>query len=154
MPRALIVFVVLLSTWLLWSGVYEPLTIGLGVASCAFVAWFTARLEPEPGTKTDLGFWFRLLLYLPWLLREILVANLEVAKVICTPRLPISPQMLRVPCGPKTPMGQALYANSITLTPGTITLDLRGNTVLVHALCKGSSQGEMDRRCRAVEGQS
>ena len=154
MPRALVVFVVLLSTWLLWSGVYEPLTIGLGVASCAFVAWFTARLEPEAGAKTDLGFWLRLLLYIPWLLKEIVVANLEVARVILSPRMPISPQMLRVPCGPKTPLGQALYANSITLTPGTITLDLRNDSVLVHALCKGTSQGEMDRRCRKVEGQA
>jgi multicomponent Na+:H+ antiporter subunit E len=151
LPRALAVFVVLLSTWLLWSGVYEPLTIGLGVASCAFVAWFTARLQPEPQPKTELGFWFRLLLYTPWLLKEILVANLQVARVICAPSLPISPQMLRVPCGPKTAMGQTLYANSITLTPGTITLDLRDGTVLVHALCKGSSLDEMDQRCCAVE---
>jgi multicomponent Na+:H+ antiporter subunit E len=154
LPRALVVFAVLLSTWLLWSGVYEPLTIGLGVASCAFVAWFTARLQPETKTKTDLGFWLRLLPYIPWLMKEILVANLQVARVICSPSLPINPQMLRVPCGPKTPLGQALYANSITLTPGTITLDLRHDTVLVHALCKGTSQGEMDRRCRKVEGQS
>lgn len=154
MPRALVVFVVLLSTWLLWSGVYEPLTIGLGVASCAFVAWFTARLEPESRPKTDLGFWLRLLLYIPWLFKEILVANLQVARVICSPSLPISPEMQRVPCGPKTALGQALFANSITLTPGTITLDLRENTVLVHALCAGSATDEMDRRCRAVEGQS
>ncbi len=154
MPRALVVFAVLLSTWLLWSGVYEPLTIGLGVASCAFVAWFTTRLEPGPQPKTDMGFWFRLLLYVPWLLKEIVIANLQVARVICSPSMPISPQMLRVPCGPKTPLGQTLYANSITLTPGTITLDLRDDTVLVHALSKGSSQGEMDRRCRHVEGQS
>ena len=154
MPRALVVFVVLLSTWLLWSGVYEPLTIGLGVASCAFVAWFTARLEPDPHAKTDLGFWFRLMLYVPWLFKEIVVSNFQVARIICSPSLPISPEMLRVHSGPKTPLGQTLYANSITLTPGTITLDLRNDSILVHALTKGSSMTEMDRRCRKVEGQS
>ena len=154
MSRALVTFVVLFVTWLLWSGVYEPLTIGLGVLSCAFVAWFSDRIDSESSPKTDLGFWIRLLIYLPRLLKEIVIANLEIARVICAPSLPISPQLLQVPSGPKTPMGQALYANSITLTPGTITLDLRDGTVLVHALCKGSSQGEMDRRCCAVEGTS
>ncbi|MED5371868.1 MAG: Na+/H+ antiporter subunit E [Myxococcota bacterium] len=157
MARTLIIFVVLLATWLSWSGVYEPLTIGFGVASSAFVALLTRRLgADEKGSNS--GFWLRLLLYLPYLFKEILLSNLHVARVILSPKMPIKPQLIRVPCGPKTPLGQTLYANSITLTPGTITLDLRDGSLLVHALtqdtAEGVQEGTMDRKCQRVEGQS
>ncbi len=79
-------------------------------------------------------------------------------RIILNPRLPISPRLVRAPIGPKTPVGIATYANSITLTPGTISVEVdrqRGEMV-VHALTDATASdllaGEMDRRVRRFEG--
>ena len=83
-------------------------------------------------------------------------ANLDVAKIILTPSLPISPRLIRVPGTQRTDMGLVTYANSITLTPGTITLDVRDGYLLVHALtaesAAGVRTGEMDAKVTALEG--
>ena len=96
--------------------------------------------------------------YLPWLIREVAKANIDVAKRIIDPKLPISPCLFDAPVSQKTDLGQALYANSITLTPGTVSVDLDPNVIRVHALDQGSAdgvlEGEMDARVSAVEGQS
>ena len=96
--------------------------------------------------------------YLPWLIKEIIKANYDVAKRVISPNLRISPCLFEAPVSQKTDLGQALYANSITLTPGTISLDLRSNEILVHALtaetAAGVATGEMDRKVSALERSS
>ena len=98
------------------------------------------------------------LLYWPWLVKEIVKSAIEVAAIIVNPSLPIAPRLLRVKPSQKTPVGVATYANSITLTPGTITVevDRRENELLVHALTQsgadGLAGGEMDRRVTVMEG--
>ena len=98
----------------------------------------------------------RLLLYVPWLLWAIVKANLDVARRILTFRLPISPRLIRVKASQKSDLGQVIYANSITLTPGTVSVDLQDGTILVHALTRECAEdlqeGEMDRRVAALEG--
>ena len=88
-------------------------------------------------------------------LKEIVLSNLAVARVILDPKLPIHPRILRVPAGQRSDLGQVIYANSITLTPGTVTLDVRDGHMLVHALttesAKGLLTGEMDRRVAQLE---
>ena len=90
------------------------------------------------------------------LLKEIVLSNIAVARVILDPRLPIHPRILRVEASQKTDVGRVTYANSITLTPGTVTLDVRDGKLLVHALTTGSAEGlltgEMDRRVARLEG--
>ena len=80
----------------------------------------------------------------------------QVASVILNPRLAIRPRLVRVKGSQKTELGQVIYANSITLTPGTITLDVRDGEFLVHALTEeaaaGVESGNMDRRVTALEG--
>ena len=97
----------------------------------------------------------RLLAYVPWLLKEIFVANLEVAKVILDPKLPISPRMVVFHGSQQTDLGRAIYANSITLTPGTITTGVEGQDFQIHALraadLESEEQADMDRRCTHVE---
>jgi multicomponent Na+:H+ antiporter subunit E len=87
---------------------------------------------------------------------EILKANLHVTRLILDPRLPIQPQLVRGTATQKTELGQVIYANSITLTPGTITLDLRNQSVLVHAISDhtacGISDGVMDKKITTMEG--
>jgi multicomponent Na+:H+ antiporter subunit E len=112
-------------------------------------------MEAVDGERTPLHVGGRFWRYLPWLMKEILVANLKVAKIILTPRLPISPMLVRYRGSQRTDLGRALYANSITLTPGTITIGVRGSDFLIHSLTRIEvevvEEDEMDRRCTWVE---
>jgi multicomponent Na+:H+ antiporter subunit E len=145
----------LLAFWLLLSGHYTPLLISLGVASTVLVVYLAMRmnvLDPE-GVPLHLAgrFW----LYLPWLMKEILVANVVVARIILDPKLPISPILVRFHGSQDTDLGRAIYANSITLTPGTITTGVEGHEFEVHSLTHldvtTREEDEMDRRCTWVE---
>lgn len=155
MKRSLILFVNLMFVWLLLSGHYNPALVTYGVLSCLGVVALVTRLQilDEEALPTHLG--FRAFIYLPWLFKEILLSNLAVAKVILSPKLPIHPRILRVAASQKTQVGQVIYANSITLTPGTVTLDVRHGKFLVHALTTDSAEGllsgEMDRRVAHLE---
>jgi multicomponent Na+:H+ antiporter subunit E len=155
MKRSLVLFVNLMAVWLLLSGHFDPTLVTYGVLSCIGVVWLMAHLEilDHEALPSHLG--LRLFSYIPWLLKEILLSNLAVAKVILSPRLPIHPRILRVSASQKTQVGQVIYANSITLTPGTVTLDVRDGQFLVHALTTESAEGllreEMDRRVTHLE---
>jgi multicomponent Na+:H+ antiporter subunit E len=141
--------------WLVLSGHYTPMLIGLGVASSALVVYLAMRMDvvDHEGLPLQLGgrFW----LFFPWLLKEILVANLHVARIILTPGLPISPIVVHYKSSQKTDLGRTLYANSITLTPGTITTGIQGDELEVHSLTwvdvDGREEDEMDRRVSWVE---
>jgi multicomponent Na+:H+ antiporter subunit E len=99
---------------------------------------------------------FRSWVYLPWLLLEIVKSNIDVAKIILSRDLPMRPHIIRTPTSQRTDVGRVIFANSITLTPGTITLAIRGDEIVVHALAdefaEGLETGEMDRRVCAMEG--
>jgi multicomponent Na+:H+ antiporter subunit E len=96
----------------------------------------------------------RFLLYLPWILKEIVKANLHVTRLILDPKLPISPTVTRLRCSQRTD-GKVTYANSITLTPGTVTIDMEGDVLVVHTLTREAAaalqEGEMDRRVGVLE---
>jgi multicomponent Na+:H+ antiporter subunit E len=100
----------------------------------------------------------RAVVYWPWLLWAIIKANIDVALRILSPRLPISPTMVEVQTSQKSALGQVIYANSITLTPGTVSVDLTDGMIIVHALSRESAEalmdGEMDRRVTVMEGAS
>ncbi len=156
MKRAIVLFAALYGTWLLLSGHYTATLMIYGVLSCAAVVAIVIHLgtvddEAVP-TQLALGHF----LYLPWLAKEIVLSNLSVARVILTPSLPIHPRIVSVSASQKTDVAQVIYANSITLTPGTVTLDVRDGNLLVHALTSDSAEGllsgEMDRRVAALEG--
>lgn len=156
MKQALILFVNLMGVWLLLSGHFTQALITYGALSCAGVVWLMHHLDilDEEALPAYLG--IRPLLYVPWLAKEIVVSNLAVIRVILDPKLPIQPRLLRIRVQQKTDVGQVIHANSITLTPGTVTLDVRNGEFLVHALTNESAEGvlsgEMDRRVTALEG--
>jgi len=155
--RTLILFVILLAIWLLWSGHYTPLLLSLGVASCAFVAWVAWRMGLVDREGVPIEILPRMLLYLPYLALEIVKANLDVARRIVSPRMPIGPRVFRTTASQKTDLGRTIYANSITLTPGTVSIDIEGDEITVHALTESAQAGvendEMNRRVVRVEGQ-
>lgn len=155
--RDIVLFVILAICWALWSGhLTDPLLLCFGAGSCLLVTWMARRMDTHDQAPTSWGVAARSLLYLPWLLLEIIKANLHVTRIILDPKLPIEPQLVRGATTQKSELGQVVYANSITLTPGTITLDLRGQSVLVHAIsdqtAAGITEGEMDRKVTAMEG--
>ncbi len=99
---------------------------------------------------------WRALVYWPWLLWEIVKSNLQVARIILSPRLEISPELIKVPTSQGSDLGRVIYANSITLTPGTVSIYVWSEAIEVHALNRdfaaGVETGDMDRRVCAMEG--
>ncbi len=158
MRNAVATFFLLSATWLVWSGHYKPLLLGFGAASCLLVLFVSSRMGLLDDEVNPLLFGLRPFRYLPWLLFEVAKSNVTVAKIILDPKLPIRPKLIFVRPSQHTAFGQVTYANSITLTPGTVTLDIRGGRILVHALTEGTAydlvQGEMDRRVRQMEGET
>jgi len=131
-------FVVCFVLWLLLSGHWDPVHIGLGAAASALVTWLNHGAEDVTALARALP---RMACYVPWLLVEIVRANLAVMRIVLHPRLPIDPVVVRVRVPLPGPLAVTTLANSITLTPGTITLDAEGGELTVHALEPGSADG-------------
>jgi multicomponent Na+:H+ antiporter subunit E len=147
--------VVLFGFWLLLSGHYNLLLLALGAGSAVAVAAIARRMnviDPE-GLPFQLG--WRLLVYMLWLVKEMLVATINVARIILSPRLPIDPIVVRYRASQRTDLGRALYANSITLTPGTVTMGVDGDELEIHSLTwmdvHRGEEDAMDRRVTWVE---
>lgn len=148
-------FLVLYGLWLLLSGHFEPSLLGFGALSCLFVIWIVHRMDVIDHETRIMRVGWRLLTFFPWLAWEIVKANWDVAWRVLHPALPISPMIFTVTGSQRTDVGRVIYANSITLTPGTITVDLEGSEFTVHALTRAAAEGvmenEMDRRVTEVE---
>lgn len=143
--------------WLLMSGVYKPLVIGLGAASAILAAYIVERME-----RASNGAYLSLPLrpiafigYIAWLFVEIAKSNWAVIKAIMSPDMPIRQHFFTIPMTQKSDIGQTAFANSITLTPGTITVEIDDDCFYVHALqyCEGDlvALADMDARVTATE---
>lgn len=154
MVHALSLGAVLFGTWLLLSGHYEPLLLGLGIASTALVVFITHRMDVIDREGHPVHLTWRAATYWSWLLVEIAKANVDVARRVVSPRRAISPTLLRVRSTQRSDLGRVIFANSITLTPGTVSVEVRAGEILVHALSRtaadGLARGEMDRRATAM----
>ena len=129
--------ILLFSLWLLLSGRHDPLFILLGLTASAAISWLHSR-QPGPSNPTIplSGFMY----YLPWLFYRILVSNLYMVYLILHPRLPIDPKVIRYRVKLRHPAGVGLLANSVTLTPGTLTVDMKAEELLVHAMDDASAK--------------
>jgi multicomponent Na+:H+ antiporter subunit E len=146
----------LFAFWLALSGHFTPMLIVLGLASTGVCVLMARRMRVADGEGHPLELLRGAMTYWPWLLREIAKSAWAVSKIILHPKLPISPTMTVVRASQKTTAGIATYANSITLTPGTITVAVSGNQLTVHALVRDGAldleAGGMDRRVSRFEG--
>ena len=148
--------VVLFAYWIGLSGHYTPFLLGAGALSACLCALLAVRMEvaDEEGHPIDLL--IGALTYWPWLGLEIAKSAWAVTKIILNPRLPVSPTMTKLNASQRTLAGLATYANSITLTPGTITTGVKGNVLTIHALVRENALdlegGRMDLRVRHFEG--
>lgn len=130
---------VLVLFWLGISGVYKPLILGLGACSIALVVWISRRMDVVGVEHNPVLYSWRLPAYWGWLLWQIIVANFQVAACVLQPSR-VRPRVVRVPVPQRTAVGKVTYANSVTLTPGTVTLLLEPDELTVHALHPGSAE--------------
>jgi multicomponent Na+:H+ antiporter subunit E len=149
MQRAFSFALFLAVLWWLLSGQTAPLLLGFGVLSVFGTIWLTRRMGVVDRESHPIHMSGALLRYFVHLGREVVVSNIDIVRRILSPRLVIEPHFLRVRTTQPTDLGKVILANSITLTPGTVTVDLRGDELLVHALTNASGQavedGQLDK---------
>ena len=152
--RSVILAVLLMVAWVLWSGYLKPLLLGLGVFSSLLVVYLAHRMQLQNNHFLEGRFLLRILGYWGWLAREVWRSSLEVTRVVLSPKLPISPTVAEFDTRCKLISDQAILGNSITLTPGTLTLQIVDGHFVVHALTEAGARaivnGEMDRRVAAL----
>lgn len=140
---------VLLGLWHLLSGHWDVFHISIGIFSVLLVFLINSQINRLQFFQGDISEWEhirygRLFRFIPWLVREVVVGGLRVAYVVLHPRKPIDPHLLRFRVNiPELP-ARVILANSITLTPGTITIEVNHDEFLVHALTVDSSSSIID----------
>ena len=147
--------VVLSLLWLGMSGVYKPLMYILGAGSVVFVVWMSRRMDVVGVEHNPVLYSWRLPIYWLWLLWEIVKSNIEVSRAALWPGKLVRPRVLKVPMSLGSAVGKVTYANSITLTPGTVTLLLEDDHLEVHALLESSAasleSGDMEAKIAWLE---
>lgn len=146
----------LFAFWLLLSGIYTPFLLAAGLGAALAVAAFARRMDVADREGYPVHLTLGALLYWPWLLKEIAKSGWQVARIILDPRLPVSPALVRFKPSQASAVGLVTHANSITLTPGTVTVEADHDAFLVHALTREGAEAlagsEMDRRVCRMEG--
>lgn len=123
--------------WLLLSGHFDPLLLGLGLASVVLTIFLIKRMDLVDDETYPLHLYTRLSSFTVYIFREIFLANIDVMKrIMTTSDKAISPRLVEIPLPQKTDLGRAIYANAITLTPGTVSVEIKEDKIIVHALTK------------------
>jgi multicomponent Na+:H+ antiporter subunit E len=148
-------FFTLAAFWLLNSGHYSALILSLGFASILLILIMVYKMEVVDQESQPLNLTFKIWGFYLWLSKEIILSNITVVKHIWLGNKSISPTLQKIKISQQTDMGKVIYANSITLTPGTIAIDLIEDEIIVHALLSQGVEvletGEMDRRVTLLE---
>jgi len=155
MRHTIILFLSLSVFWLVNSGHYTALMLLLGLVSIVIVLYVAHRMDVVDHESQPVHLTLKLPAYYAWLIKEIILSNIMVVKHIWLGNKSISPVMKTITGSQKTDIGKVIYANSITLTPGTVTVNLEGDQFTVHSLIEESiddlEAGEMDRRVSKLE---
>ena len=143
--------------WLALSFYFTPLLLTFGVLSVGLVLVLVSRMRIMDGETAPYAFVPQTLSYFTWLFREIAKANAAVVRAVMSPDVTISPTLVKIPVDRSTDMGRVMFANSITLTPGTVSVDVTDDHILVHALLEEMSDPadftEMQARAGASIGE-
>ena len=156
MGRFLILVLALAALWLLLSGYFDkPLLLGFGAASSVFAAWLAMRAKVLDDDSLLGGVFPGIIGYMLWLTGEVGKANLIVIRQALAIEPKLSPTMFTVSNPPRTALGKVIFANSITLTPGTVTVVMNEEDILVHSLTEELADEEginaMGARVRRIE---
>lgn len=147
--------ILLAALWLAVSGVYKPLLFILGAGSVALVVWLSLRMDVVGVEHNPAVYSLRLPIYWGWLVWQIVLANINVARRVLKPGT-IKPRIMTVDVPHRSAVAKVTYANSCTLTPGTVALYLGETELTVHALDENSARdlesGVMARRIAWLEG--
>lgn len=143
-------FLVLFGCWAVFSGIFTPFMLGLGAFSCAFAVWAAHRMDVVDLEGHPLHIGWKAPFYWLWLAKEVAVSAFAVTRQVWKPMNRLTPTVAWVPTRQKTDLGLAIFANSITLTPGTVAIEVEKNRILVHALEAGGvddlESGRMDAK--------
>lgn len=155
-PHALSLGIFLAALWMLLSGYFTPLLLFFGLVSVCLVVYLALRMDVVDHEGHPVHLKIRLTInYWLWLLKEIVISNIDVCWRILSPDMPISPVVIKIKSTQATGLGHVIYANSITLTPGTVSMNVDGDMIEVHALtAEGAANleaGEMNRRVTLME---
>ena len=138
--RIIVVASLVFVFWFMLSGHTEVLLIALGIVSTLLSVYLSKRMDIIDHESYPVHLSLRLLRYYFFLGKEIIVANIDVIKRILTPGKSISPTLITIPASKQSDLSKVIYANSITLTPGTVTLELMGDEIKIHALSKEAAE--------------
>ncbi len=148
-------WLVLYLFWFLLSGHSEPLLLGLGVVSCTIVVLIAKRMYTIDHESHPIHLSLKIPAYWLWLVWEIIKSNIAVMKLVWHPAMPISPTVVRVKTSQVSDLGKIVFANSITLTPGTVSMNVKNDEIEVHALTQEMAEdlqsGVMDSRVAELE---
>ena len=157
--RAVWLWAILFAIWLLLSAQtqhLEVLFVIFGVFTCTVAVWICMRMGVVDRESVPVHLAGRAVLYVPWLVWEVFRSNLRIARIILSPRVRVDPSIVHFRASQRTDLGRFIYANSITLTPGTVTTGIVGDDMEVHAIVQteidGSEENDMNRRVTALEG--
>ncbi len=158
MNRAFWLWGILFAIWMLLSWHFDGLLIAFGLATCTLAVWVGVRMGTVDRESVPIHLVGGALLYVPWLVWEIFKSNVRVARIILAARLRVDPSIVHFRASQRTDLGRFIYANSITLTPGTVTTGIVGDDFEVHAIVQseidGSEENDMNRRVTALEGEA
>ena len=158
--RAVWLWAILFAIWLLLSAQtqhLEVLFVIFGVFTCTVAVRICVRMGVVDRESVPVHLAGRAVLYVPWLVWEVFKSNVRVARIILSPRVRVDPSIVHFRASQQTDLGRFIYANSITLTPGTVTTGIVGDDLEVHAIVQteidGSEENDMNRRVTALEGE-
>lgn len=144
--------------WLVLSGHFTPTLMIIGAVSSISVVALASRMAVIDREGQPIYLLIRATWFWPWLLWQIIKSGLDVSRIIITPSLPISPTLINVKASQKSVVGIVTYANSITLTPGTISVEVEDDEITVHAITRDGARdlagGDMDRKVSRFEGEA
>ncbi len=154
--HAIGLYAVLFGLWLLLSGIFNGFFLILAAICCALVVYIARRMDAVDGAGQPVRVSWRVVTYLPWLAWQIVLANIDVVRCVLSRDPPIDPVLKWLPASQRTDLGTVIYANSITLTPGTVSTGVENGRIQVHALTRDGmdelERGAMDARVSSVEG--
>lgn len=142
MRHAFLLSIVMAATWLVLSGYFIGMILTFGLISIGLVVWMTRRLAILDEETVPYLNILKTCKYYIWLFIEIVKANIQVVKAVVRPNSEISPTLVKIPLRSNVDIAQTMFANSITLTPGTVSVDVKEDHILVHSLLKEMSNPE------------